>query len=933
MKKHFLLTAHIFLLSFTGLNAQVIVVTPPLPTDIDGVEVVFDANQGSGGLANYTGDVYAHTGVITNLSTSNSDWKYVKAGWGVNIPDCKLTSLGNNKWKLVIGPDIRQYYGVPAAEHIPKMAFVFRSGVTVNGSYLEGKAAGGADIFYDVYPSGLTVSITSPDQSLVFEQLNQSFTVSVSSFLADTTILYSGGQRIASTTGTTLTQDITPTAYGRFLVKAEGKNSTGMVADSFYYYVRPAVPVAEVPAGITEGINYLGDNTAILCLYAPLKQYAFVIGDFNDWLPDPSYYMNRTPDGKRYWLQLNNLVKSKEYIFQYLVDGSIRIGDPYAHKVSDPWNDQYIDTVTYPGLIQYPAGKTTGVATVLQTAQPVYSWQHPDFTPPAATDLVIYELLIRDFTAEHSFQSVMDSLAYLKKLGINAIEFMPVSEFEGNLSWGYNPNYYLAVDKYYGPGSKFKELIDACHSQGIAVIMDIVLNHAFGTSPYVMLYWDGTNNRPSAESPFYNTVAKHDYNVGFDMNHESPDTKYYVSRILKYWLSEYNIDGYRFDLSKGFTQTNTLGNTTAWGLYDQSRVNILSAYHDTITATNPKAQLILEHFADNSEEKVLSAKGMLLWGKMNYNYTEAAKGDISNSNISSCAYTSRGWTEPGLVGYIESHDEERLMFGCESAGNFSGSYSTRDTVTALGRAALAATFFFTIPGPKMIWQFEERGYDYSINWPSGTSTSRLDSKPPRWDYMDQFKRKKLYNTFTALIKLREENPLFKTTNFSLDVAGALKTIHLKNDTLAAVVVGNFDVSTATVAPVFYSTGKWYDYLTGDSLTVSDVNGGISLKAGEARLYMNRRVANPYGISLSPGNILLDVYPNPVTEQCNILINYPGRADCKVTVFNIQGINIATVYEGTVHDKLQLQWKPQGRGLFFIRVTIGNSQSVRKVIVP
>jgi 1,4-alpha-glucan branching enzyme len=110
---------------------------------------------------------------------------------------------------------------------------------------------------------------------------------------------------------------------------------------------------------------------------------------------------------------------------------------------------------------------------------------------------------------------------------------MPVNEFEGNLSWGYNPNYYFAVDKFYGPKNKLKQLIDTCHQLGIAVISDMVLNHSFGTSPYVMLYWDKVNNRPSGANPIYNQVAKHDYNVGFDMNHESDVTKMYAGRILR----------------------------------------------------------------------------------------------------------------------------------------------------------------------------------------------------------------------------------------------------------------------------------------------------------------------------------------------------------------------------------------------------------------
>jgi 1,4-alpha-glucan branching enzyme len=932
MKKqliHFL-TAIIFLSG--PVTAQIITVTPPLPTDQDDIVLVFDATQGSQGLMGYTGDVYAHTGVITNLSTGPSNWQHVMADWGVNIPECKLTPLGNDKWQLNIGPSIRQYYNVPAEEEILQLAFVFRSGVQVNGSWLEGKTAANGDIFYDVYPAALNVKITSPDESLVFVQLNEPFTVKVFSSFANNTSLIVDGVQVATTTADSLVFDITPDAYGRYLVKAQAVNDTGMVADSFYYYVRGPVEIAELPEGITEGINFLNSTSAVLCLYAPLKEYAYLLGDFNGWLPDETCYMKQTPDGKRFWLQVDGLTPGKEYVFQYLVDGNIRIGDPYAEKVSDPWNDSYIDPSVYPGLIPYPTGKTSGIATVLQTQKPQYTWKNSSFEPPAKTNLVIYELLIRDFTTEHTFQSVIDTLSYLKSLGINAIEFMPVGEFEGNISWGYNPNYYCAVDKYYGPENKFRELIDSCHSQGIAVIMDVVFNHAFGTSPYVMLYWDKANNRPAADSPYYNPEAKHPASVGFDMNHESADSKYYISKVIRYWLTKFRVDGFRFDLSKGFTQTYS-SEYVPWAHYDASRIAILTAYNDTIKAINQSAYLILEHFADNDEESVLSARGMMLWGNMTGNYGNAATGNTSSSNLSGCSYTSRGWAQPNLVGYMESHDEERLMVKCASDGKSWGSYNIKETNTALARGGLLATFFLTIPGPKMIWQFCEMGYDYSINWPSGTGDDRLTPKPPRWDYLENYERLMLFKDYAGLIDLRTTNPLFATTDFSLDVSGALKKIRLRNSEMSAVALGNFDVKEGNITPDFYSTGTWYDYMTGDSIAVTDVNATITLAPGEYKLFLSKNVVNPYSISEKlPGNILVKVAPNPVSDFATISISGQGLKKCSIMSFDANSKPLGNIYNGRFFDTLEIKWKPESKGLNLLRFEIDGIVTVKKVIV-
>ncbi|HBN03522.1 MAG TPA: hypothetical protein DD396_05710, partial [Bacteroidetes bacterium] len=119
---------------------------------------------------------------------------------------------------------------------------------------------------------------------------------------------------------------------------------------------------------------------------------------------------------------------------------------------------------------------------------------------------------------------------------------------------------------------------------------------------------------PTGQNPFVNTDAKHDFNVGYDLNHESAALRAYVKQIMEYWLTEFKLDGFRFDLSKGFTQKNTLGNVGAWGAYDIDRVNNLKRIYNEVKSVNPNAYVILEHFADNSEEKDLANYGCMFWG-------------------------------------------------------------------------------------------------------------------------------------------------------------------------------------------------------------------------------------------------------------------------------------------------------------------------------
>jgi len=878
------------------VTAQVITTVPVFPIDNDSVTIIFDATQGNGELKDVAPPIYAHSGVITNLSSSPTDWRYVIAQWNQNIPKALMTPLGNNKYSLKIKPSIRGFYGVPASEQILKMAFVFRN---ANGSRV-GRNADGSDIYADVYPPVLSVRIILPSDKNLYLFQNDTIDVSAMSPLADTMKIFVNDSLVRTKAGSGITDTILADNFGqdwvKYWIKILAKNDTANAADSFAYTIIPLSPVADLPQGVTDGINYFDSTTVILVLFAPEKLHAFVIGDFNNWQIDSAFYMKKTPDGKRYWLQLNNLTPKKEYIFQYLVDGTLRIGDPYADKVSDP-DDQYIPPATYPGLLPYPAGKTTGIATYLQTNQDPYPWNSDVFTPPAVTDLVIYELLIRDFTSRHDYPSLIDTLGYLKRLGVNAIELMPVMEFEGNISWGYNPDYVFAPDKYYGAKNGLKQFVEAAHATGIAVILDIVCNHQFGNSPLVKLYWNQQAQRPAANNPWFNQIPKHPYNVGYDFNHESVFTKTYMERLIKYWITEFNVDGYRFDMSKGFTQRNSYpDNVALWGQYDADRIAILYNYAYQIRTVKSDALIILEHFADNSEEIVLSANGMMLWGNMNGAYSNASGGwnNNSNSDLSWISYQKRGWASPNLVGYMESHDEERMMYRNIKGGNSTKPpYDIKDTTTALKRIELAANFFYTIPGPKMLWQFGELGYDYSINYPTGTSESRLAPKPIRWDYYNQWRRRYLNNVCSALIGLKKSLPVFRTNDYTIDVVPAVKRIWLRHSLMDVTVLGNFDIVDQAIVPGFTKTGMWYEFFTGDSLDVVDQNTPLLFKPGEYRLYSTVRLSKPLftGIeqvipAAGPNQVL--IYPNPSCSFFNIIVDLEKSGNVAFTIYNMSG---------------------------------------------
>lgn len=586
---------------------------------------------------------------------------------------------------------------------------------------------------------------------------------------------------------------------------------------------------APLPAGLRDGITPVANDSLAFVLFAPGKKTVHLIGDFNDWESVDQYKMHK--DGERFWIKIGNLQKGKEYICQYLIDGTIRVADPYANKIADPNFDRQILSSIYPNLLPYPQGKTSEIAMVVSTDRPAYAWQVENFTVKDPDNLIIYELLIRDFTEERTIRAVHEKLPYLKELGVNAIELMPFNEFEGNDSWGYNPSFYFATDKAYGTADDYKAFIDACHANGIAVIMDMVLNHSYGQSPLVRMYQEG--DKVSEENPWYNVSSPNQtYSWGYDFNHESRYTQQFVDSVCGYWLKEYKIDGFRFDFTKGFTNTPGEG----WA-YDANRIRLLKRMAGEIYKRKEDAIVIFEHLTDNTEEKELADFGIYLWGNMNYNYCQTTMG-WENNALDWGSYKARGWSKPRLIAYMESHDEERLMYKNKMWGNKSGDYNIQDLATGLQRCKAAAAVYLSFPGPKMIWQFGELGYDYKLG--SNAEEGRLDKKPIRWDYVSVPERKALLDTYTAMLRLRKDNPVFSTTDYVVNTGeGNIKQVLLRGETGYLVTVANFGLNATDASVQFDKTGTWQDYFSGERIEVTDSRQNIRLNPGEYRVYLSK----------------------------------------------------------------------------------------------
>jgi 1,4-alpha-glucan branching enzyme len=874
----------LFLLAcLTTAKSQLLSWASQFPNDASAVTITINGNAGNKGLAGFTGPVYMHLGIITNLSASAADWKYVNTTWATTTAPT-ATPAGIDKWSFTIN-NPRAFFGVPAGETILKIAVLFRD---ATGNKVQ-KNTDGSDTYVPVYVTGYNgVQFTNPalipTAKLTHEVVVAGVGVSVpvtavASGSAGTLNLYLNGNKISGPVSATntISGSATATAKGEQQFVAEYIVNGTRFYDTISYFITPDNVIAALPANAREGINYSTNcMSATLVLYAPNKNHVVVTGDFpgSDWTGKSMYVMNKTPDGNYYWLTINDLVPGAEYAFNYQVDDTIYVADPYSEKVLDPNNDQFISNTTYPNLKPYPthsnvSAAKNGIVTVLQTCQPAYNWQVTNFTKPEKQNLVTYELLVRDFGNAHNYQMLIDTISYFKRLGINAIELMPVNEFSGNDSWGYNPTFYTALDKYYGTKNKFKEFIDLCHQNGIAVILDVVYNQMeAGFAPQGKLYWDKTNNRPAANNPWLNIAAPHPYfPYQYDLNHESAATKYLVERSLEYWLQEYKVDGFRVDAGKGFTQKCTQVNEmcpVANGSiedYDASRVAILEHYYDFVQTKAPGSYMILEFLGEQRQEEQEYAKhGLMLWGNNNPTYNQATMGYKENSNFSKIVYNSgeQSFSTPAEMGYMESHDEERLMFKNLAYGNSSGSYNVKNLATALERQAAAASLFFAIPGPKMIWQFGERGYDVSIDANGG----RVNAKPPHWEYMQDVNRLALFNTYSKLIGLRLSNPAtFNSSNFTYDFydnGGLFRRFQIAepNPTgLKVTVVANFELVPQTRTISFQAIGSWFNFVgngtgagfngpAGSAVSITAATQNITLQPGEYHVYLNQQITLP-----------------------------------------------------------------------------------------
>ena len=872
---HKLLLTLLSLITITGY-ATVTTVPTFIQKSYNGeVTIIFNPNEGNKGMQSAK-QCYAHTGVTYN----GKSWQNCGT-WRDGLDKYKMTKNADGNWELHITPDIHTYYGVSDDIEITQLCFVFNDGP--DGS-LEGKTADGGDYFVDLYDSGLALICNTPANDVMIEANDTvafSFTTSEEAdYVLTMDSIEKGRGR-----GTTYNQTLTFPNKGTYTITMTATTDTDTSRCARTVTVMAQTIQRPLPAGIELGQNFDTTNTSrvTLCTFAagnkqpndpsvllPAKA-VYVVGDFNGWKVSEKYQMYR--DSCHFWLPIT-VPPATEMKYQYLViraDGKqVYLSDAFAPI--QYWSDN-------------------GYKSSLTTDQTPYQWDDAtlNFKRPDKNNLVIYEMWVYDYTSKRNFAGVMERLDYIQQLGVNAIEFMPVCEFDGDYNWGYSPNHYFAVDTQYGTPNEFRQLIDSIHARGMAVIMDMVFNHATGNNPQNKLYPYGSE---LAYNPWFNVTAPHSDNVYEDWNHDFPETRKMFTRALRYWLTEYKVDGFRMDLSHGFC-----GKT--YDAFD----NICHYYDSAIVATSPDAYFILEHWGSkmSTERPQLIQRGMLCWNNINNAYSQMAMGYQTSDGISDA-------NRKGYVSYCESHDEERNYYKAKTYGK--GLVKTDET-TRLNRVPMTLALNILLNGPKMIWQFNELGYDYSINSTKGSTKISDDNRtsvkeqPEKLGWFTDSLRMAQYDKVSQIVNLRTHvmPELFMGTphKTQLSAGEALKYIWWQTDTLGLFVAGNcsadkeeqlslpdLDADTICQTP----NPIWYDYFTGHPLS-----GDITLAPSELLLLCTKQY-----IQYTPNYTPIDVYPTYTNDYIHLseaadayLFDWTGHLILSAT--NTSTINVSDLKQG------------------------------------
>lgn len=542
-------------------------------------------------------------------------------------------------------------------------------------------------------------------------------------------------------------------------------------------------------------------------LFAPYNEKAALKGCFSDWKEIP---MEKKDDGYFY-----TTVDLEDGVYQYkfgVTSNSwffepkqwVEVTDPYATDIDGMSAGEN-------GIIKIKDGKI-----IVDD----YGWCHDDKPLPGDHEMVIYEMHVADFSggenddyARGQFKHVIEKLDYLYDLGINAIELLPIKEYPGDYSWGYNPRHYFAPESSYGSTKELKQLIDECHGRGIRVIIDGVYNHSESSAPLTQIdhdYW------------YYHEPKNPEENWGPEFNYEHYDenlntypARRFIGDGIKFWIEEYHIDGVRYDAAKYVHNYDFM----KW-IVEESKKSAGSKPFYSVAEYIPETPAITN--IDGPMD-----------GCWQDSFYHTVKPHIMGEtfdleNLKNVLDPKRrgfmGLTN--VVNFLTNHDHNHVMADLGDRGIFDEE--------AFRRRKLGAVLVFTAVGIPMIWMGEEFGeYKYKT----------IDSAKIDWNLLSHELNQGLFKYYKGLISLRKTNQALQTANIDFfhenpevkvfaytrwndEGSRVVVVVNLSDQFLAGYTLNNFPAD-----------GLWHEWTTD-----YDVNSGngeliIDIGAYEAKVFV------------------------------------------------------------------------------------------------
>lgn len=541
-------------------------------------------------------------------------------------------------------------------------------------------------------------------------------------------------------------------------------------------------------------------------LFAPYNKEATLMGGFSDWKEIPTAkdergYFRAEVDLEDGTYHYKFRVRSKSDFIGF--DEWVDVIDPYATEVEPSEQN---------GVIRIQDG-----CRIVDT----YVWKYDDKPLPSDRELVIYKLHVHDFTGGEDdpyprgqFKHITEKLDYLNELGINAIELMPVSEYPGDYSWGYNPRHFFAIESSYGSTMELKQLIDGCHKLGIRVFFDCIYNHAEMEHPLTQIdynYWFSAN----PTDPDNSWGPEFDYEH-YDDNLDVKPAWQYIGDNAEYWIKEYHIDGIRYDAAKQLNNYDFMH----WMVDKTKQLAGMKPFYN-VAERIPESPEITNYEGPMDGAWHESFSRTLVAHLCGEKFDLASLKDILDGRRQGYLGASN------MVNYISVHDRERLMVELGNRGIFHDA--------AFKRAKLGAVLLMTAVGIPMIWMGEEFG-EYK---PNTIEPAKLD-----WRLFKNENNSSLFDYYRGLVQLRRKTHALYTENiefFHEDEESRIFAYTRWNDEGSrVVVVANFSDNylAGYTVPNFPAGGTWHEWTRDYEIDTGNNEIILDLPEYEAQVFVN-----------------------------------------------------------------------------------------------